>query len=116
MISANMEIVMRIMTEQFFQLASSSRKSSTFLSQPEVNPRENTSSSSVVNPSESVTKVNAVISLRSGRETDNQMRNPNEPCRYPHQLFQNATPSSTPETGPSSQSGDTPDGVPNASR
>jgi len=66
MISANMEKMMRIVTEQFFILASSSRESGTFPSQPEVNPKGHASSSSTANPSESVRKVNAVISLRSG--------------------------------------------------
>jgi len=56
-----------------------------------------------------------VISLRSGREVDNQVRNPNEPCRFPYQFFKNSSPSHTLETGPFSQSGDTPNGVPNAS-
>jgi len=58
------------MTEQFFQLASSSRESGTFPSQSEVNPKGHTSSS-FGNPSESVRKVNSVISLHSGREIDN---------------------------------------------
>jgi len=49
-----------------------------------VNPKGHASSSSGANPSESVREVNAVISLRSDREIDNQVRNPNEPCRYPH--------------------------------
>ena len=71
MISANMEKMMRMMTEQFFQLASSSKESGTFSSQPEVNPKGHTSSSSTANPSESVRKVNAVISFQSSREIDN---------------------------------------------
>jgi len=75
--------MMRMTTEQFFQLALSSREPGTFPSQPEVNPKGHASSSSG-NPNELVRKVNAVISLRSSREVDNQVRNPNEPCRYPH--------------------------------
>jgi len=63
MISANMEKMMRMMTEQFFQLASSSREPGTFSSQPKVNPKGHTSSSSSANPSESMRKVNAVIPL-----------------------------------------------------
>ena len=55
--SANMEKMMQIMTEQFFQLASSSRKSGTFPSQPELNPKGHASSSSGANPSESVSEV-----------------------------------------------------------
>ena len=46
------------------------------------------------------------------------MRNPNEPCIYPHQFFQNSSsslPSSSPETGPSGKLGDTTDGVLNNS-
>jgi len=70
MINANIERMMRMMIEQFFQLASSSREPGTFPSQPEVNPKGHTSSSSG-DPSELVRKVNAVISLRSGREIDN---------------------------------------------
>ena len=60
-------------------------------------------------------KVNAVISLRSGREVDNQVRNPNEPCKHPNQFFQNSSSSSPPEIGSSSQTGDTTNGVPKAS-
>jgi len=70
MINANMETMMRMMSEQFFQLASSSREPGTFPSQPEVNPKGHASSSSR-NPSEPVRKVNAVISLHFGREIDN---------------------------------------------
>jgi len=115
MINANMEKMMRMMIEQFSQWASSSREPGTFPSQPEANPKGHVPSSSS-NPNEPVRKVNAVICLRSGREVDNQVRNHTEPCRFPHQFFQNSSPSSTPETGPSSQSGDqsggTPDGDP----
>jgi len=75
-----------------------------------VNPKDHASPSSG-NPNEPVRKVNAVISFHSSREIDNQVRNPNEPYMYPYQFFQNSFPSSTPETGPSSQSGDTTDGV-----
>jgi len=81
-----LEEMMRMMIEQFSQLASSSRELGTFPSQPEVNPKGYTSSSWAANPNESMRKVNAVISLRSGREIDNQVRNPNEPYRYPHQF------------------------------
>jgi len=63
MINANMEKMMRMMTEQLFQLASSSRETSTFPSQPEVNPKGHASSYSDANPSEPVRKVNAIISL-----------------------------------------------------
>ena len=70
MINANMEKMMRMMTEQFSQLASSSREPGTFPSQPEVNPKGHVPLSSS-NPNESVRKVNAVISLHSGREVDN---------------------------------------------
>jgi len=62
--------------------------------------------------------VNIVISLRSGREIDNQVRNPNEPCRYPHKFFQNSSSSSfppSPETSSSSKSEDATDGVLNDS-
>ena len=51
----------------------------------------------------------------SGRKVDNQVRNPNEPCRFPHYFFQNSSLFSPPKTGPSSQLGDTPNGAPNAS-
>ena len=66
MISANMEKMMRMMTEKFSQLVSYSREPSTFLRQPEVNPKGHTSSSSSANPIKVVRKVNTVISLRSG--------------------------------------------------
>jgi len=111
MINTNME---RMITEQFFQLTSSSREPGTFPSQPEVNPKGHASPSSG-NPNELVRKVNAGISLRFGREVDNQVRNSNKPYRYPHQFFQNSSPSSPPEIGSSSQSGDATDGVPNTS-
>jgi len=114
LINANMKRMMRMMSEQFFQLASSSRKPGTFLSQPEVNPKGHASPSSG-NPREPVRKVNAVISLHSSGEVDNQVRNPNEPCRYPHQFFQNSSFSSPQKTGSSSQLGDATEGVPNGS-
>ena len=42
------------------------------------------------------------------------MRNPNEPCMYPHLLFLNFSPSSCSlETSSSSKSEDLTDGVPN---
>jgi len=106
---------MRMMTEQFSQLASSSRQPGTFPSQPEVNPKGHASSSSG-NPNEPVRKVNAVTSLCFDREVDNQVRNPTETCRFAHQFFQNSSASSTPESGPSSQLGDTPNGVPITSK
>jgi len=83
MINVNIKRMMRMMTEQFSQLASSYRESGSFLSQPEVNPKGRTFSSSG-SPSEPVRKVNAVISLHSGRKINNQVRNPNEPYRHPH--------------------------------
>ena len=100
-----------MMTEQFSQLASSSRKIGTFPSQPEVNPKNHASPSSF-NPSELERKMNAVISLQSARDIDNQVRNLNEPYRYPHQFFQNSSPSSSPEIGSPSKLGDATDGVP----
>ena len=116
MINANMERVIRTMTEQFFQLASFSWEPGTFSSQPEVNSKGHTSSSSVSNPGEHIRELNVVISLWSGRELDNQVKNPNEPCMYPHQFFQNSS-SSPPslETGSSSKLRDAIDGVPNNS-
>jgi len=44
-----------------------------------VNPKDHSSSSFGVNPSKSMSKVNAVISPRLGREIDNQVENPNQP-------------------------------------
>ena len=67
-----------MMIEQFYQLTSSSRELSTFLSQPEVNPKGHSPSSSSANLIEPVRKVNAVITLWSTEEIDNQVRNPNE--------------------------------------
>ena len=86
-----------------------------------MNPKGHASSSSRANPRESVRKVNAVISLRSGTEIDNQVRNPNEPCMYPHQFFHNSYSYSSPssssslETGSSSKPEDATDGVLNDS-
>jgi len=64
-----------------------------------------------------VRKVNTVVSLYSSQEIDNQVRNPNEPCRYPHQFFQNSasSSSSSPETGSSSEPWNATEGVPNDS-
>ena len=61
MISANMKRMMRMMTEQFSQLALSSKEPDTFSSQLEMNPKSHASSSSS-NPNESMRKVNTVIS------------------------------------------------------
>ena len=67
---------MRMMTEQFSQLASSSREPGTFPSQPEVNPKGLVCSpSSGPSSSENVRKINAIISLRPGRKIDNQVGN-----------------------------------------
>jgi len=67
MMNANMKNMMRMMTKQFSQFASSSRKLRTFSNQPEVNPKGLISAPSF-GPSavENVGKVNALISLRSG--------------------------------------------------
>jgi len=111
MINANVERMMRMMIEQFSQLVSSFREPGTFPSQPEVNNKGH-ASPSFGNPNEPVRKVNAVISLHSDRKVDNQVRNPDEPCRYPHQFFQNSFSSSPPEIGSPSKSRDATDGVP----
>lgn len=51
MVNINMKKMMRMMTEKFSQSTSSAREQSTFLSQPEVNPKGHASSfSSRVNP------------------------------------------------------------------
>jgi len=57
-------------------------------------------------------KVNAIISLWYGREIGNQVGNPNEPCRYPHQFFPNSYSSSPLETESSSKPRDATNGVP----
>jgi len=88
---------------------------SAFPSQPELNPRGHTSSSSTVNPSESMRKVNIVTSLRSSREIDNQVGNSNESCKYPHSFFQKFSSSSSPKTCSSSKSRDITDNVPSDS-
>jgi len=68
MVNANMGKMMRMMIEQFSQLASSFREPGAFSSQPEVNPKGLVSSpSSRPLSSENVRKINAIISLRSGR-------------------------------------------------
>ena len=63
--------MMRMIIEQFFQLASSSKEPDAFPSQLEVKSKGHASSSSGTNPSEPIRKVNAVIFLRYGREIDN---------------------------------------------
>ena len=63
------ERMMRTMSEQFAQLAMSNRKKGTFPSQPEANPRGGSSSS--FDPND-VRKVNAVISLKSGKKVDSK--------------------------------------------
>jgi len=99
--------MMRMVTEQFFQLASSSGEPGTFPSQPEVNPKGLISPpSSRSSSSENVRKINAIISLRSGRKI-NQVGNSKEPCKFPNNFFQNSSPSS-----PIIDSGHTTDGVP----
>jgi len=79
-----------------------------------VNPKGHASCSSG-NANELVRKVNTVISFRSGREIDNQVRSPNEPCRYPQQFFENSSSSLPPETGSSSEPEDATDGILNDS-
>jgi len=102
MINADTKIMMRMMTEQFFQLGSFSKEPRAFSSQPEVNPKVHSSSSSGANPSETMKAVMTIISLQSGREIDNQVRNLNKSCIYPHRFFQNSSPfSSSLETGSS---------------
>ena len=89
MVNANMEKMMRMMTEQFFQLASSSREPGTFTSQPEVNLKGLISyPSSGPTSSENVRKKNAIISLRSSQKIDDQVRNSKEPYKFPHSFFQ----------------------------
>jgi len=84
MINTSIERMKRVMSEQFFQSASYSKELGTFLSQPHMNPKGHTSSSSGTNPSKSVRKMNVVISLRFSQEIDNQVRNPNEHYMYTH--------------------------------
>jgi len=72
-----------------------------------VNPKGLVSSPSFgSSSSENVRKINAIISLRSGRKIDNQVGNSKEPCKFPHNFFQNSSPSSS-----IIDSGDTTDGV-----
>jgi len=82
-----MEKMIRMMTKQFFKLALSSRESGTFSSKPEMNPKGHASFSSNINHNEFVSKVNAVISLRSSEEIDNQIGTSSEQSRYPHSFF-----------------------------
>ena len=111
MMNVNMEKTMRLMTKQFSQLASSSTELGTLPSQPEMNPKGLPSSSRLPS-NDNVRKINAVISLRSGREIDNQVRNSKEPCKFSHDFFENSFLSRSPKTGSSKNSGDTTDGVP----
>ena len=85
----------RLITEQFSQLASSSREPGAFPSQPEVNPKGLPSSSGLP-PNNNVRKINAVISLKLGGEIDNQTRNSKEPYK-PHDFFQNSSTSPSPK-------------------
>jgi len=55
-----------------------------------------------------VRKINAIISLRTGREINNQVGNVKEPCKFTHNFFQNSSPSSPLVTG----LGDSTNGVP----
>ena len=75
-------------------------------------PKGLSSSSSGPRPNDNVRKINAVISLRPGREIDNQVENFKEPSKFPHNFFQNFAPSPSPKTGSSNNSGDTTNGVP----
>ena len=62
MVSTNMEKMMRMMTEHFFHLASSSKEPGTFPNQLEVNPKGLVSSPSFGPPSsENVRKINVII-------------------------------------------------------
>ena len=92
---------MRIINEQFSQLASSTGELDTFLSQLEVNPNSHASFFSRVNSSKTVRKVNAIISIRSSREIDNQVENSKKSYKYPDNFFQNS-PSSSLKTSSSS--------------
>jgi len=82
------ERMMRTMSEQFSQLAMSNWEKGTFPSQPEANPRWGSSSS--FDPND-VRKVNAVISLRSGKKVDthvgeqqaNELPSPAPSCLSP---------------------------------
>ena len=77
-----------------------------------MNLKGHTSSSFSVNPSKPVRKVNAVISLRSGRKINNQVGSSHETCKYPYSFFHNSSPiSSSRETGSSNKSTDIADGV-----
>ena len=59
------ERMMKIMSEQFAQLAISTREKGVFPSQPEVNPR----GGSLFDPND-VQKVNVIIALRLGKKVD----------------------------------------------
>jgi len=73
-----------------------------------VNPKGLVSSpSSGPSSSENVRKINTIISLRSGRKIDNQVGNSKAPFKFPHNFFQNSSPSS-----PVMDSEDTTYGVP----
>jgi len=61
-------------------------------------------------------KKNAVVSLISGQEIDNQAENFKEPCKFPCSFFQNSSLSSPLKIGSSSNSGDTIDGIPSNSQ
>jgi len=52
-----------------------------------VNPKGHAASSSGENPSKPVRKVNVVLSLRSGREIDNQVGITSEHCKYAENFF-----------------------------
>jgi len=107
--------MVRMMVEQFLQLASS-RKPGTFSNQPEVNPKDLVaSSSSGPFSSKNMKNINAIISFRLHREIDNQVKNSKEPCKFSQSLFQDSSPSSPLETGSFSSSGDTTNGGPSNS-
>jgi len=67
--------------EQFFQSAMTNKEKRTFPSKPETNPKGRTSSSSI---HDTFRKVNATITLSSGKEIDNHVRdNFNEKSNMP---------------------------------
>ena len=70
MLTENNKRMLKLITKQFSQTAIANREKGTFPSQPETNPKGKISSGSTP---DTFRKVNAIITLRSGKEIDNHV-------------------------------------------
>jgi len=87
MLRENNKRMLKLITKQFSQTAIANREKGTFPSQPETNPKGKISSGSTP---DTFRKVNAIITLRSGKEIDNHVEdNLNEKSNTPPTLNTN---------------------------